>query len=206
MNPTQTTILERLKKIDGRLQPLAAICERYTRYCSAVDLDETLMIGHQPWKGPEAYSFRIFLPAKKSWLSQYPRNEGFKVPTVYKEILSVTNGVHAFGLSLYGIPPSMMQKTPGLNRSKVQCLDVGSANLDWKIGFPGQEEGFHFGGRHYSYTQNSGYFMDRNGKIVAVLKTGEVVGAWSDFQGFLRDELAAAERYEISETPVEWWH
>ena len=64
--------LERLGKIDGALAPLATVCERYLRYCSAVDpIDETIMIGHQPWKGPEAYAFRIFPAANKNWFSKY---------------------------------------------------------------------------------------------------------------------------------------
>jgi hypothetical protein len=206
MNPIQTTIAESLSKIGSPLEPLVAVSERYLRFCSAVDLDETLMIGHQPWKGPQAYAVRIFPSARKSWFSRYPRLRGFKLSMKYREILAAANGCYAFGLSLYGIPPSMMEKQPGLNRSKAQCLDIGSANLHWKSEFPDQEERFHFGSRHYSYTQNSGYFMDRQGKVIAVLKTGEVVGEWSEFREFLRDELTAAQRYEASETPEEWWH
>jgi hypothetical protein len=31
-------------------------------------------------------------------------------------------------------------------------------------------------------------------------------GEWSDFRSFLTDELLATERYEMSQTPNEWWH
>jgi hypothetical protein len=206
VNPTKTTILERLRSIGGPLEPLVAVCERYLRYCSAVDLDGTLMIGHQPWKGPAVYAVRIFPPARKSWFSKYSSIHGLKLPADYKTILSAANGVHVLGLSLYGIPPSMMTTPPLLDRSQAQCLDIGSANAHWKTEFTGQKERFHFGGRHYSDTQNSGYFSDRRGNIIAVLKTGEVVGEWSDFRSFLTDELLATEGYEVSQTPNEWWH
>jgi len=206
MNPAKTTILEHLRSIGGPLEPLVAVCERYLHYCSAIDLDGTLMIGHQPWKGPEVYAVRIFPPARKSWFSKYSSMHGLKLPTDYKTILSAANGVHVLGLSLYGIPLSMVTTPPLLDRSRAQCLDIGSANAHWKAGFPGQKERFHFGGRLYSDTQNLGYFSDRQGKILAVLKTGEVVGEWSDFRSFLTDELLATEGYEVSQTPNEWWH
>ena len=206
MNPIKNVILERLGKIDGVLAPLATVCERYLRYCSAVDpIDETIMIGHQPWKGPEAYAFRIFPAAKKNWFSKYSKIHTVELPTHYRAILESVNGLNAFGLSLYGIPPSMVKEPPLLDRSKAQCLDVASANVHWKRSFPGQEERFHFGGRNYSHTQNSGYFWDRRGEIVAALKTGEIVGHWPDFRSFLSDELQAAEIRQLSETPEEWW-
>ena len=206
MNPIKNTILERLGNLDEVLEPLARVCERYLRYCSAIDpTDETLLIGHQPWIGPEAYAVRVFPAAKKSWFKKYTAIHGLKFPSDYKLILSSVNGIDAFGLSLYGIPPSMVKDRPLLDRSKVHCLDIGRANIHWKKSFPGHEERFHFGGRNYSYTQNSAYFWDRRGEIIAVLKTGEVVGRWSDFRAFLSDELRAAEDYYQSQTPEQWW-
>jgi hypothetical protein len=129
---------------------------------------------------------------------------GLKIPTGYKAILSQVNGLYAFGLALYGIPPSMVKNPPLLDRSRLQCLDLGEANRSWKRAYRGQER-FCFGSRHYSYTENSSYFWDRRGEIIAALKTGEIVGHWSDFKSFLTDELRAAETYEQSRTPEEWW-
>jgi hypothetical protein len=206
VNPTKKTILERLGKLDKAIEPLATICKRYLRYCSAIDpIDETLLIGHQPWKGPQAYAVRIFPAAKKSWFGKYSLSHGLKFPSACKSILLSVNGINAFGLSLYGIPPSMVKDPPLLNRSRAQCLDIGSANRNWKRAFPGQEARFHFGGRNYDSTQNSGYFWDPNGEIIAVLKTGKVVGSWTNFQLFFAEELQAAEHYHRSQTPEEWW-
>jgi len=42
--------------------------------------------------------------------------------------------------------------------------------MHWKSAFPGQEWKFHFGGRTFIYTQNSGYFWDRRGEIISVFK------------------------------------
>jgi hypothetical protein len=206
VNPAKKTISGRLEKLESAFGPLATICERYLRYRSVVDsIDGTISIGHQPWKGPEAYAVRIFPAAKKSWFGKYSRSRGLKFPVAYKSILSSVNGIDAFGLSLYGIPPSMVKDPPLLNRSTLQCLDISLANRNWKRAFPGQEARFHFGGRHYDSTQNSGYFWDPGGEIIAVLKTGEVVGSWTDFQLFFAEELQAAEHYHRSQTPDEWW-
>jgi hypothetical protein len=44
---------------------------KYARYCSAVDTDDTLLIGHMPWKAPQAYAIRLYPGAKKSWFEKY---------------------------------------------------------------------------------------------------------------------------------------
>lgn len=56
MNPVKNMILERLGTINDVLEPLTNLCERYLHHVSAVDTtDGTLLIGHQPWRGSDAY-------------------------------------------------------------------------------------------------------------------------------------------------------
>src|SRR5262245_52250079 len=111
----------------------------------------------------------MFSPAKKTWIKRFGHR---KIPKVYQEILMSTNGLFAFGLSLYGLPPSMQRSRQTLSRSKLQCLDLSTANKDWIREYKIDPKLFHFGGREYSFTENVGYFMNGESKIQAYLKTG----------------------------------
>ena len=55
-------------------------------------------------------------------------------------------------------------------------------------------EWFHFGGSHWTYSDNVGFFLDPAGNVIGRLKNGERVGQWPDFESFFADELARAER------------
>jgi len=56
VNPVKNMILERLGTINDVLEPLTNLCERYLHHVIAVDTtDGTLLIGHQPWRGSDAY-------------------------------------------------------------------------------------------------------------------------------------------------------
>jgi hypothetical protein len=208
MNPAEERIRIRLDDFSGEFTPLADAALRYLRYCSAMDIDGTALIGHMPWKAPLAYAFRLFPPAKKSWFSRYAKVRGIQIPAKLRPLLSTVNGCFAFGLSLFGMPLSMIKEPPLLDRSNLQPHDLSLANENqgWKYGFRGAEDGFHFGGRHYSYTENAGFFLFGGSQIVSLLKDGSVVGKWREFSSFLRDELAAAEAFECSKIPAEWWH
>lgn len=65
-------------------------------------------------------------------------------------------------------------------------------------------EMFHFGSRHFSYSQNSGYFLGTDGTIRSFLKRGKLVGEWGDFPAFLTDELRASEELEEKLHPSRW--
>ena len=69
------------------------------------------------------------------------------------------------------------------------------ANEIWLSEYNIPKPAFYFGSRHYSYTENVGYFMDEYGPIRAILKSGRQTGNWATFKDFLREELAAAEDY-----------
>ena len=97
---------------------------------------------------------------------------------------------------LYTFPAG---KVPLLDRSKLQCLDLGTANEGWIVEYQVDRSLLYFGGRHYSYTENSGYFMSAEGQVQAIRKNGKILGQWASFSRFLRDELREAETIEQKE-------
>jgi hypothetical protein len=164
------------------------------------------LVAHQPWVGPEADLITLYPGAGKAWVPKYEKAAGIRIPAAVRRVLAAANGCEAFGLSLYGIPPSMMEKPGVLDRSRRQCRDLGAANRHWKGEYPVDPEDFHLGSRDYTDDELAGYFPDGRGRIRAVTQGGREVGAWSDVTTFLRDELAAAEKLVHAETPEEWWH
>jgi hypothetical protein len=155
-----------------------------------------MQIAHRPWVAPLNYAVSLFPPAKEAWIRKF---KGKRIPDSYREVLRATNGLFAFGLSLYGLTPSLQAKLPLLDRSKLQCLDLGTANEGWIVGYQVDRSLLYFGGRHYSYTENSGYFMSAEGQVQAIRKNGKIVGQWASFSRFLRDELREAEAMEEKE-------
>ena len=104
---------------------------KYLQYCSAIDLENTILIGHMPWVGPAAYAINLFPPAKTSWFGKFRSGEHKEVPDGYRAFLQVTNGCFVYGLSLFGLAPSMQAPPPLLDREKLQCHDLSLANRDW---------------------------------------------------------------------------
>jgi len=205
MSEQETEIRDRLNSLPSVCGPVVGHALRYLRYSPSVASDGTLNIGYTPWVAPEAYGFHLFAPAKREWLLGFSRRSGRDIPDVYDEFLLSMNGCFAYGLSLYGLPASLQAHPPLLNRSKIQPLDLGAANLTWRKGFPVSETEFHFGGRRWSHTENVGYFWDGN-RIRSVRKSGETEGAWAVFQEFLIEELSAAERSFRDNVPEIEWH
>lgn len=205
-NPIQAAIRERLGQLPDELAPLRDAAVRYLRYCSAIPAGGTAcQIAHQPWEGPLGYLITVYPPAKKAWFPKYEKAAKVKLPPAIKRLLEAANGFECFGLSVYGMPPSMMKSPPLLDRSVQQCRDIGTANTTWKVGYPVDPKLFHFGGRDYTDDELAGYFLDGT-NILAVTQGGTQVGRWPDMTAFLRDELAAAEAISKAETPEEWWH
>lgn len=207
MNPVQDRIREHLDSLPADLAPLVKSARRHQRRCSAVATDGTLLIAHQPWVAPEAYALRLHPGAKKPWFAKYAKLHDIRIPTGLRPLLTAVNGCSAFGMSIYGMPPSMLNDPPLLDRSSIQCMDIATANTDWKHEFEGVESGaFHFGGRDYSDDEVTGYFLTGKSTVSSVLPDGKVVGTWNDIPSFLTDELAASEKLECADIPKDWWH
>ena len=206
VNPVQTRIGNRVGLFPRELAPLKDACHRYLRFCCAVDTDDTVMIAHRPWVAPLNYLITLYPGAKPSWFGKYRQLHGITIPPVLRSLLSVTNGCFVFGLSLFGMPPSMRKNPPMLDRTRLQCLDIASANQHWKQQYATHSQHFYFGSRYYSDCENAAYFLVGRTSIVAVLKDGNVIGEWSDLGSFLNDEIQASEKRECSDVPEDWWH
>lgn len=206
INSVEEAIRAHLDEFPSEFAPLSEMARKYLRYCSAVDPDGALLIAHMPWMAYLAYAFRLFPPAKRGWFRKYAKTCHLDIPSPYRPLLSTVNGCFAFGFALFGMSPSMLKNPPSLDRSKLQCLDIATANEHWKHGYASARDGFHFGGRTYSYTEDVGYFLYGKSHIVALLKDGRRTGEWDDFTSFLDDELRAAEEYACSTIQPDWWH
>src|SRR5262249_49444020 len=151
-----------------------------------------------PKVAPLYFVFRIFPPALPDWLV---RHRSYEVPIEYLRFLACTNGCFAYGFSLFGFTPSMESHPPLFRKTILQCHDLTTANELWRTEYQRSSGCLHFGSRHYSYTENVGYFMDESGGIVSHLKSGREVQRWKNFTNFLRDELSAAEAFNEPSNP-----
>jgi hypothetical protein len=191
VDPIRLEIKDYLNSLPGELSAIRDLALRYLTYCSSIDVHGTIQIAHRPWVAPLNYAVSLFPPAKKAWIKTF---KGKRIPNSYGGFLLATNGLFAFGLTLYGLPPSLQGNPPLLDRSKLQCLDLGAANEDWIFDYEVDRSLLYFGGREYSYTENSGYFVSGTGsQIQAIRKNGEILGQWVSFAEFLSDELKEAE-------------
>jgi hypothetical protein len=201
MNPIKVKIKEYLDLLPSELGPLKKVAIPYLKYCCSLDSD-SVQLAHRPWLGSLNYAITLFSPAKKAWLKRFGHK---KIPATYQEILLATNGLFAFGFSLYGLAPSMQQNPPTQDRSKHQCFDLSLANEYWIREYDIDQHLFHFGGREFSYTENIGFFMTGESKIQAYRKTGEFLQEWESFSTFLENELCKAEQIAKEQTEEDWW-
>jgi hypothetical protein len=200
MNSIQAKIKKIVEEYPDELNALKNIGIRYLTKCSAIDIDNSVLIAHRPWLGVMNFAIRFFPPAKKTWLTKFKEK---KIPECYRQFLLATNGAFVFGLSLYGLAPSM-QKTPHLlDRSSLQCHDLSLANQDWIKDYRTDLNAFYFGSRAFSYRENLGYFIFGNLKIKALRQNGEIYKEWDSFSLFLEDEIKQAEQQQRNETNIE---
>jgi hypothetical protein len=201
-SPITQQIERRLEAMPEQISPLKVKARHYLQYCSAVDVAGEIYIGHQPWIAPLNYAITLFPPAKRTWIEHFKQP---KIPPFYRDFLSVTNGLFAFGLSLYGLSPSLQAKTPSLDRGKLQCQDLATANTLWVAEYNIEHRQFHFGHRQHSKKENCGYFYAADEGISAISSNGRVLQTWHDFSIFLAEELDKAEERARANTPEDWW-
>ena len=201
MNQIKTTIRDYLNSLPVELSPLSKVGTRYLKYCSSIDTDRSVHIAHRPWLNYLNYALTFFPPVKKSWIRNFRAK---RIPDPYQKVLLATNGVFAFGLSLFGLAPSMQKQPPTLDRSRLQCLDLSLANSDWLKEFDVDQTLFYFGGREYSYSENIGYFISSS-RIQAFRTTGELLHEWRSFPAFLSSELQVAEQIAQKQSQNDWF-
>jgi hypothetical protein len=90
----------------------------------------------------------------------------------------------------------MLGNPPLLDRTILQCHDLGTAATRWVSEYRVPVGYFHFGGRHFSSRANVGYFIEGANRILCVKKSGKIIGEWTTFSEFLTDELKASEELE----------
>jgi hypothetical protein len=154
--------------------------------------DGTVQVAPMPWVGPEAFAFVLYPPAEPAWLAAFGQHSGRAIPQPYADLLAALNGCFAFDLALYGLPPSLQDRSPHLARGTLEPLDLGAANQHWVHEYRAAC-GFHFGGCTLTATENVGYFLGASGLFQSRRKDGEVLGEWPSIRDLLTEELPAAE-------------
>ncbi len=190
--------------LDRVPRPIRTTCKRFLAVGSKFGDRGELYVAHMPWEGVEAYGLTIFPPMAPAALSEYEKLHSLVIPPKYRELLLILNGLFAFDLSLFGVPASMLQSPPKLDRSIQQCHDLETANRAWKHGYQVDPAWFHFGSRAYSEDANTGYFFDSKGWIRSCLEDGTQVGRWKAIDSYLKAELAAAEALVREDFPSGW--
>ena len=190
-----------LSNLDRELTPIQLLAERLANSDSSIDLPTgAALISHRPHVGTEAYACVIFPGIGEEQTTCYEKlqssrgNDPFTIPNAYRSIVRRMNGAQFFRLTLYGLPPSMCQLPPLLNRAVRQPLDLGTANQRWRKKYSSDPALFHFGSSPYSPEANVGYFLKSNGSVVALLKGDHQECEWPSIERFLSQELLRAEQ------------
>ena len=204
-----------IASLSGDLEPLCDLASRLKAGGIAI-ADDGVALSHRPHVAPQAYAMRLYAPLSAATATRYQEIHGIRLSPHYLRILEKLNGARVFEFSLFGIPPSMANDPPLLNRSAAQPYDVGTANQFWKLEYSVPREWFHFGGGPYSFDENIGYFLDEDCTIYCSRKNGEKLRSWNSFRSFLSDEVGRAEaKYPEHEafmadairkySPKPWW-
>jgi hypothetical protein len=182
----------RLDTLPADLAPLADAVRALLDQPGDLSADGVLRLGHRPWVAPENYAITLYPALPADALARYSGRFGLDVPAVYAEFLAAVNGAFCFGMSLAGVPASMLGSPPLLDRRRLQCHDLASSATLWASEYRKLPAGaFGFGYRHYSSRENVGYFV-AGSRVLSIRKTGKVVGEWGRLADLLRDELPAS--------------
>lgn len=194
-------ILERKESFSKELKPISIQIEKYLNNNSNID-ELVLNVLHRPWIAPLNWGLMLYRGAKAEWFSEYEEMTGKVIPNFYKEFLTNINGAFIYGISLYGLTPSIFEKGL-LNRTRLQCHDLATANNRWNINYKVDQNLFYFGGRHYSDDENVGYFW-KNNIILCYRTNGKLLKQWNTFEEMLSEEIEIAEKMMLEEVPKEY--
>jgi len=197
-------IRKRLDALPNFLAPLDVAASRYLKYPSIIRKDGMMAIGHRPWVAELNYMLMLYPGIEPDALNRYCGRFEIQVPEVYAEVLRAVNGGFFFGMSLCGVPLSRLGNPPFLDRRTLQCHDLALAATRWIDQYSLPPGFFHFGYRHFSFRANVGYFFEGENRIVCVHDDNKVIGEWTSFSEFLKDELEASEKLEEELHPSKW--
>ena len=186
-----------LDNLSADWEPIKGQATKYFDNYSRLREDGAAQISRRPWVAPLNFGLLIFPPVNKSWLDEFHTQTNIKIPLFYRDILLQVNGCFVYDFSLYGLPKSIYT-TGILDRSYLQQYDLGTANMYWKHEYKVDNSLFYIGGRHYSFDENLGYFLNGN-QILSVRKNGEILNTWATFKDFLFEEINVAEEHMIKQ-------
>jgi hypothetical protein len=198
------TIDQRLDGYSDFLAPLREHCRRNLKHPSLLGPDGVINIGHRPWVAELNYLLVLYPGMDDDSLFKYASAFGIEIPAIYSAFLREINGAFCFGMSLCGVPQSMMGDPPLLDRTVLQCHDLATSATDWIREYRVASSFFHFGGRHLSYTENVGYFIEAGEVIHCIRKNGKSIARWHSFSAFLADELQTSAALEEELEPSKW--
>jgi hypothetical protein len=190
-----------LDSYSDALAPLREAACRYLKYPSVLAKDGVMNIGHRPWVAELNYMFMLYPAIDRDSLERYSQRFRIEIPTMYARVLSELNGAFCFGMSLCGVPISMLGNPPLLYRTVLQCHDLATAATMWASEYRVPSNFFHFGGRHFSSSANVGYFIEGDSRILCAKKSGKIICEWTSFAEFLADELKTSEELEEKRRP-----
>ncbi|MCY1647568.1 hypothetical protein OVA11_11025 [Caulobacter sp. SL161] len=156
--------------------------------------DGPLLCGHRPDIGTQAYDVVLFPPLPSTALLKYQALHGFELSVHLLNLFSQLNGCSLFGLKIYGVPRSMADNPPLLDRLNRSPLDIASGR-HWRLGYAEAEiEDVLFASRNVGGSGQIGYFMSPHGAISGrgneSSEAPERCGPWADLTEWLSMELA----------------
>src|SRR5438128_9820276 len=120
-----------LQRLDGDLSPLRTLVQQFSSSDTNLDpLTGALRFSHRPAIGAEAYACILYPGVDLDVIAQYEeihraRTSQYKdIPSFYKGMLGRLNGAFIFETALFGLPSSMTQQPPRLDRLVQHPLDV----------------------------------------------------------------------------------
>ena len=192
-----------LDGLPAQLAPLANAARSLLDQPCDLSADGVLSFGHRSWVAPQNYTITLYPGLQAEALGRYAVRFGLEVPAIYAAFLKSVNGAFCFGMSLAGVPRSMLGLPPLLDRSRLQCHDLGMTATQWVGEYRKLPTGaFHFGYRHFSPRENIGYFVAGD-RILSLRKSGKVVGEWDSLSEFLSEELRASQDLDAELHPEE---
>jgi hypothetical protein len=198
----KTEIKTFLDKLNSDFEIVKEQVDRYYHFDNKADLrhDGAVKLFNRTWVAPMNYGLLLFPPADKTIIDKFEKKEKLKIPDFYRAILTIMNGCFIYDFKLFGLPKSIYEKGL-LDRSDLYQFDLGTANKFWALDYNIKPDLFHFGGRAYSFDENTGYFIDQENKIYSILPSGQIIQTWTSFKQFMTDEVLEAEKMMIEDLP-----
>lgn len=154
--------------------------------------NSALLVKCTPCVEFEKYSFIIYPKTENQYFERFKSRHSIQLPKEYKDFLKSINGCKLYGISLFGLTPSIYKNEIGLlDRSVFQCIDIGISNSFYKQEYNLKDTSYlMFGSGTYSYSENIGYFWNlKSNQIKIIRASGEELHTYKDFNSFLNTEI-----------------